>query len=297
MLPFSLETLEPRDCPAAGTALRTVGYGAGYELQINSAGRVAVLQIDPTEYSQWREGDDTIADLKGMTRRILDHLPDAFDFLFLVDNELATPNSRTDTASEVAVQSSVMGVGTKPYDRTSEFGSAGRLQGIVRLPDLHGIRVGPSLHEIAHQWAAYLPTFSQGSPDPTHWGFSGVGGQLGGWEPGTLRPLGEGLYQAMSAIPGTIPFSTFSNGGNRIPYSPLELYLMGLIGPEDVAVTFEVARDPVWIDRNKGIFSASRIDQVTIRDVIAQVGPRVPSIANSPKSFRGLVAVITPTPG
>ena len=60
-----------------------------------------------------------------------------------------------------------------------------------------------------------------------HWGVSSVNGQLGGFALSSLEELGEGLYQAN-------PFGTFANGGNRLPYSSLELYLMGMIPEEEV---------------------------------------------------------------
>ena len=46
MLRPLIEALESRDCPAAGTTLITIGSDNGYQLQVNSSGRVAVLQID-----------------------------------------------------------------------------------------------------------------------------------------------------------------------------------------------------------------------------------------------------------
>jgi hypothetical protein len=91
---------------------------------------------------------------------------------------------------------------------------------------------------------------------------------------------------------GTIPF--VAQGGDlykidcaqpRIgepeTYSDLELYLMGLISPQELP-TLYVARDPSQ-HRCDAIIAA---DAITIDGIVAQYGERSPTYAESPKDFR-----------
>ena len=70
-----------------------------------------------------------------------------------------------------------------------------------------------------HTWANFVI-----EPGRPHWGFSSANGVLGGFDSAELVRLGNGRYAAGS----------FGTLGNDLPYSPIELYLAGLIAPEEV---------------------------------------------------------------
>lgn len=109
-----------------------------------------------------------------------------------------------------------------------------------------------------------------------------VGGVLGGWLPGLLVSTGEGVYEADVAPAG--------RASGKWPYAPLELYLMGLAGPEEVP-PIEVA---VAVKRLRSdIFSASAIETVTIEQIIEANGPRLPAVEDSPKHFKLALVVLT----
>jgi hypothetical protein len=77
-------------------------------------------------------------------------------------------------------------------------------------------------------------------------------------------------------------------------WSYLDLYLMGLITAEEVP-DFFILRNlaPVGHDANgRPIFKADRT-KVTIRDVIAVEGPRLPGVEKSQKKFNTGIVVIT----
>lgn len=87
-------------------------------------------------------------------------------------------------------------------------------------------------------------------------------------------------------------------------YSDLDLYLMGFVGPEDVgeqtllavdpavasAAGIEAGSTPEYLDRYTGgganVTLAGTPVTFTVDDIIAAEGERVPSVADSPKSFR-----------
>ena len=77
-------------------------------------------------------------------------------------------------------------------------------------------------------------------------------------------------------------------------YSYLDLYLMGLISPAEVP-TFFLLKNlvPAGKDSNgHPIFKADRI-KVTIDDVIAAEGPRLPAVDQAQKKFNtGMVVIV-----
>ena len=77
-------------------------------------------------------------------------------------------------------------------------------------------------------------------------------------------------------------------------YSYLDLYLMGLISPAEVP-DFFLLRNLVLVGKDPNghpIFKADRT-KVTIQDVIAAEGPRVPDVDHSQRNFNtGFVVVV-----
>jgi len=140
---------------------------------------------------------------------------------------------------------------------------------------------GPTLHELAHYWAVYLSSdlgFQKG-----HWGYAGVHGQLGGFDSGRLECMApEGMEPPCQEDPkggATYIVDSFglnANGGDSVPYAPLELYLMGLLPADevpDIFVLVDVLDDQSLPDGRRAI-RAAQIRRVTIEEIIAAHGPR-----------------------
>lgn len=72
-------------------------------------------------------------------------------------------------------------------------------------------------------------------------------------------------------------------------YSDLDLYLMGLKGPEEVG-DFFILRNPNRIDDYN--WTATKV-VLTIQDFINHEGVRIPSVSNSPKHWRQAFIVLT----
>ncbi len=151
-------------------------------------------------------------------------------------------------------------------------------------------------HEMGHRWSAFVSAKVNGETvplGPTHWArglqapaafpyqrpveASAMGG--GVWQDnydGTFTQLDDDYY-----VPAT-------------GYSYLDLYLMGLIGPAEVP-DFFILRNlvPAGRDRNgHPMFKADRT-KVTIEDVIAAEGPRLPDVAHAQKKFNtGIVVIV-----
>lgn len=184
-----------------------------------------------------------------------------------------------------------------------------RLLGTMVLANVRGqnpIKGGPMLHEFMHEWGNLGLLPSPG--DSSHWGFSSAGGQLGGFQNGTLVQLSADTWRATGPATTCLPdataqalarcqppssFGTFANGGNRIAYSQLELFSMGLVEASTVPAT-RVAKDGQWIDAANGIFKATNWDTFSAEQVFANAAGKIPASAGGQKHFRMATVVLTP---
>ena len=129
-------------------------------------------------------------------------------------------------------------------------------------------------HEILHNWAVKLDT-SLGFM-PTHW--SGL-------------KSSSTCFGKNSSNNFTFPSieqesdSTYavSRDGLSSVCNELELYLMGLIGPEDLHNTFPTLVNPERITST--LYLADSLREVSIEEIISVHGPRNPSVVDSQKEF------------
>ena len=222
------------------------------------------------------------------TRDVYRWFDDAFDYLVFLSNLEDVPRAIGYYGVFLSVMNDTGGLGQKRYfDR--RFGSSGKLRGAIHFPYRDGLLYGPGLHELLHAWGNFVvPTATGG-----HWGFSSADGQLGGFRRADLVSLGGARYSAGY-------FGTFANGGNGVPYSPIELYFAGYIPPEEVPDLW-VAADGAWVVRDgklvrteggHGIFTAKDVRDYAIDDLIAEHGPRVPAMADAPWHHRAAVVLL-----
>ena len=111
-------------------------------------------------------------------------------------------------------------------------------------------------------------------------GFSLPGG-VGGNYPYTFTTNGSGGYVVGPGIATNI--STFN---------PMELYLMGLAAPAEVP-TYFVLNNQNQTVTNGQTLTAGEITLVTINDVIAAQGARVPASTNSQRTFRCATIILS----
>ena len=215
---------------------------------------------------------------------------DVFDFVMFFSNldDAADHENLRYYGLYAPVRNDTAGTGTSVF-YTNRYGSAEKLKGVIHFPYNRALLEGPSLHELNHAWANYvIPTAVN-----AHWGFSSANGQLGGFDLHNLVELGGGRY-----IAGR--FGTFANGGNQVPYSPIELYFAGYLPPEEVPDLW-VAADGEWVvddgavvqtERGDPVFSAPDVQTYSIEDIVDEHGPRVPSMAEAQWHFRVAVVLL-----
>jgi hypothetical protein len=151
-------------------------------------------------------------------------------------------------------------------------------------------------HEMGHRWGAFVSakigaeTIPLG---PTHWA-RGLQAPVAFpyQRPTEASAMGGGVWQ--DNFDGTF---TQLDDDYYVPatgWSYLDLYLMGLIAPAEVP-DFFILRNLVAAGRDGNghpIFKADRI-RVTIQDVIAVAGPRLPDVDHAQKQFNtGMVVIV-----
>lgn len=218
------------------------------------------------------------------------HFEDRFDYLLFFSNldSIRDHEAAPYFGIYLSVMNDTEGLGIGTFYR-SQYGSGGKLRGVIHFPYNRALRNGPALHELQHAWSNFVVDTGW----PSHWGFSSAHGQLGGFDIAKLNDLGAGRFTAGF-------FGPFANGGNVPAYSPIELYYAGYIGPEEVA-DLHVAEDGAWLlegdqlaraDDGNGIFTASGVKTYTIEDLIAEHGPRAPSVAGAQWHHRAALVLL-----
>jgi len=151
-------------------------------------------------------------------------------------------------------------------------------------------------HEMGHRWAAFVSAKVGGETiplGPVHWARGLQAAVAFPYQrPTEASAMGGGVWQ--DNFDGTY---TQLDDDYYVPatgYSYLDLYLMGLISPAEVP-DFFLLRNLVASGKDANghpIFKADRT-KVTIQDVIAVEGPRLPDVDHSQRKFNtGIVVVV-----
>lgn len=219
-----------------------------------------------------------------VTEPIYEHFPDVFDYFHLVSTyrvELLPRVSGSNFNAGLFLRVGVDfdGTGLWRFNSASAYGSAGRLKGLSHLDAWgRGVTAQNSLHEILHQWAAYVsgPLIESGGHYVAQ---SSVGSLVGGFR---WLDNGDGTF--------TRDLTVGRNGAYEA--SPLDKYLAGWIGPESVP-PMRVSRSDLPASENL-IRQEDVVATVTIDDIIAAHGPRIPGPVQAQRHFGvGFVAETT----
>lgn len=223
--------------------------------------------------------------------------PDTYDFLVVFTTfEFSTPGAR---AFYHGVRNEVRGIGLPLFDNASRYGSQGRLQGMVDMAALSRWETDPVrplfedtlsviAHEIMHRWGAHVRFRDEsgqvskallGQLD-SHWSFgldSGASVLYGN----SWRDNGDG---------------TFTSGGSRNLYSPLDLYLMGFYDKSEVPPIKLIENPEIDAARlpEPGVTVAGTSRQIAIDQIIAAEGERLPPAKDAQKSFTAAFVLLTP---
>ena len=271
------------------------GYGGATGAVVLNWRMVRVLPSVPGSVAQFADNVVVIGisgslttdpiDFTELAQAFYEKYDDDFDFLIFISNlpDVRLNEIVTHFGLHIPVRNAVEGIGI-PLGTFRHIDSVDQLKSIIHLSWYDGLERGPSLHEIMHAWANdVVPSTNSG-----HWGFSSANGQLGGFDLANLVEHSPGKYSAGR-------FATFANGGNSLPYSPIELYLAGFIPPSEVPDLW-VAHDGAWTDETDDsgnrIFTASDVETYSIEQIVSDNGVRNPDFRASQKHFRAAAILL-----
>lgn len=228
--------------------------------------------------------DDVTLQLNAICQKFYQHFDDEYDFL-----QIVIARTYFENRYHFSTRNSIQGIGSSITNTDAQYGSGGRLIGITVFPYARGFDAGSPtmMHELGHQWINQL-NFAPLADGVPHWPLSDLASDImgfsikakdneGGQFDFTLKPLANGDYQK---VPDASPKK----------YSDLSLYLMGMIPANQVGSHF------VFVDQAQPIQAAvlkGPVKTVTINDVIAHVGARVPDASQSQKRFRCATILVT----
>jgi hypothetical protein len=219
----------------------------------------------------------------GSTQKLYSVFPDMFDFVIVMPaHTIYDPQTYSENVPYfIRAKNEIKNIGIEQFDNTVQFGSSGRLMGMI----YHSWDYGSILdHEIGHAWCAdigrSLSLCWTEKSSGNHWNpYSDISGQMSAYlfntnvqyGAGNLKSNGDGTWRIERDL-----------DDNRL-YSNLDLYAMGLLPPEEVS-PIHILVNPDATDYQH--VTAERVDTYNIEDIInAEGGKRSPAYGKTPKEF------------
>ena len=222
--------------------------------------------------------------------------PDQYDFL-IVFTTFEFPTGEA-VAFYNSLRNDTQGVGQPLFDYSSYYGSQSKLQGYIDMaamsrydfvptsPSYHGV-FDTLAHEIMHRWGVHLHFIDANGvnssdligQEDAHWSYF-------------LDTDASVMYGSDWQLQGD---GKFHSVDTRHRYGPLDMYAAGFAAPSEVP-PFTLIRNgdgAVATDFPKlGAVSGGQGETITIDQVIAASGERIPSAADSQKDFTGAVILL-----
>ncbi len=249
------------------------------ELQENEVFLIAPNVFVVKDYGTLRESDGTV-DRRTTLKKFYQYESDVYDFISIYPQF----ETQTDAIHDYA-QNFTEGIGHYLFNRTKEYGSKGKLLGMnvfkeidYYFDDLNMVTwaTGTLVHETGHQWLARVGK-ELGLLEPPGW-FHWHGDLNLHWDPMFGKDFvdldNDGKYDVLPP-----PYS-LDEVIKRKKFSSLSQYLMGLIPSKNVP-PIEIFEYHDW---PLGYFTLK--DVVSIEEIIALEGNRIPTSIESQKSFR-----------
>lgn len=274
---------------------------------------VTVMEVSGNYDAVDSDGRPDMTARQAIAREFYRNHGDDYDFLVIFTNFDFRMPSLQARAFFSPAKNDVRGIGLELNDHTWAYSHDGsslaRLQGTIDMASIAGHVLEPAdpqfettlltlSHEVLHRWGAYVRFLDAGAPSDALLGFGGAhwsflldagGSTLYG---NNWQDNGDGTFTSL-------PPEQARDGEvlGRI-FSPLDLYLMGLIDKGRVPPLLLI--DSPGLDRNAlpaiGVTIPGTAKTVTIDDIIAVEGARVPAAADSRKEFR-MAFIYAVTPG
>ncbi len=264
---------------------------------IGDFGNVTVMQVAGNYDAQLPDSTINGGPRRVITQEFYKTHKDEYDFLIIfTDFDFKMPESEA-VAFYLQVKNDVQGIGLELFENSTFFGSAGKLQGTIDMGNLANNvadpldprfehTLGTLNHEVLHRWGAFLKLGdSSGNSnailgkDGSHWSY-------------LLDTRGSLHYGSRWQDNGD---GTFTAAETRTYFSPLDLYVMGMLDKSEVPPMLLIENSD--LDQTKipvvGTMISGTPRTVTIEEIIAANGERIPSAAESQKSFKTAFLYVT----
>jgi hypothetical protein len=256
---------------------------------VKDFGDVCVIQNDGTVVKTLPDGSQVV-DFVAAYQLFRTGHGDDYDFLtFFVDtNSRMPPVCGCSFASKIF--NNIQGIGVGPLNGRPGWGTS-RLQGFHFINQGHfPIWRYVMLQEYGHQFAAfarYRDTIT-GTTMTDHL----LNGVLAHWALNLDDDKSPMDYDTNNWV--ELPNGQFRKvnlNSDERTYCNLDLYLMGLLGPNEVG-EFNMLRNVAPVPNSTTDFTATPA-RLSIQNFIAQEGPRIPNVAAAPKYWRQAFIVLT----
>lgn len=202
-------------------------------------------------------------DLREVAHKFYDHFGDDYDAIGVVPH---ASGANSTPAYHESVQNRIGGIGLETFDHSRNYGSEGRLRAMHVYP--LGVGNYIVIHETAHQWWEFWDWETVAGVENAD-GVHGPDYSI----PATGRQYGARTFVAPN---GEVEWEAVPRR-DSIPYlkSPVTLYKMGYIGPQDVPeiIVFQTEEKTLPGDTTPTVY-LSPLRTVHINDFIAVHGPR-----------------------
>ncbi len=265
---------------------------------IDDYGNITVMEVEGNYDATLPDGTINEGPRQTIAKEFFRLHKDEYDFLVIFTNfNFQMPEEET-KAFYHPIKNDVRGIGIDEFDYSALYGSNGRLQGIIDMGNINGLGLTPFepgfeetlstlSHEMLHRWGAYV-RFRDGNGNVSN-ALLGRGGDHWSF---LLDTDGSVLYGNDWQDNGD---GTFTSVGTGKYYSPLDLYLMGFIDRTRVPPMLLIDNPSIEPARlpEKGVTIKGEPQYVTIDDIIAVEGERIPDVYSSQKSFKMAFILLT----
>ena len=266
-------------------------------------GNVSVMEVTGNYDIKNQDGSSNSGPRQAVAKEFFRTHKDEYDFIVIFTNFDFKMVEFGDKGVYHGIKNDVHGIGLEIFNNSpsGEYGSSGNLQGIIDMGNLANIsadQASPEFtetlntlgHELMHRWGSHARfRNADGSEntallgmDQEHWSF-------------LLDTAGSVMYGNRWQDNGNGTFTSTTPYREMKLYSPLDLYLMGMIDRSKVPPMLLIdspGADPARLPE-AGVTITGTARMVTIDDIIAAMGPRVPDASASQKSFKTAFIYIT----
>jgi hypothetical protein len=268
---------------------------------VGDYGNVTVMEVTGNYDARNPEGSINALPREEIAKEFLRRHSDNYDFIVIFSNfDFSMPTTEA-KAYYMGIKNDIRGIGSPIFDSTALFGSSGKLQGLIEMGNISGHALNPAdpqfettllllAHEKMHRWGARVKFKEQSGALSTallgeggeHWSFL-LDSEASLLYGNDWKDNGNGAFTSIDALKR---------------YSPLDLYLMGMYDKSRVSPVMLIENASIDPTRypEVGATISGTAKSVSIEDIIAAEGERIPNAADSQKTFK-IAYVLIERPG